>query len=141
MAWSPWRWLSTTYRTGSSVISSRICRIRAFAAEGFEWVSTTRTWSRLTMTAALQFSMAVGLAIARVDPVGDLLEVEEPGRGGAARGRMDVVGERPDESSPGKPLAAATSPASFSRLNISRRLVREGPVARRAGGWGWSEPP
>ena len=64
MAWSPWRWLSTTYLTGSSVISSRICRIRAFAAEGFEWVSTTKTWSRLTTTAALQFSMAVGFAIA-----------------------------------------------------------------------------
>ena len=46
------------------VISSRICLIRALAAEGFEWVSTTRTWSRLTMTAALQFSIAVGFAIA-----------------------------------------------------------------------------
>ena len=47
-----------------------------------------------------------------VDAVGDLLEVEEPGRGGAARGRMAVVGERPDESPQGKPLAAATSPAA-----------------------------
>ena len=64
MAWSPWRWLSTTYLTGRSVTSSLICLIRAFAAEGFECVSTTRTWSRLTMTAALQFSMAVDFAIA-----------------------------------------------------------------------------
>ena len=62
------------------MISSRICRIRAFAAEGFEWVSTTRTWSRLTMTAALQFSMAVGLAIAPIDAGCDLLEIEQLGR-------------------------------------------------------------
>ena len=35
-----------------------------------------------------------------VDPVGDLLEVEEPGRGGTGRGSLAIIGLRPDQSLP-----------------------------------------
>ena len=35
-----------------------------------------------------------------VDPVGDLLEVEEPGRAGTGRGSLAVIGLRPDQSLP-----------------------------------------
>ena len=49
----------------------------------------------------------------RVDPVCNLLEVEETRRGGAARGRRDVVGEHPDESSPGDPTRGRDEPGQF----------------------------
>ncbi len=124
MAWSPWRWLLTTYRTGKLVTSSRICRIRAFAAEGFEWVSTTRTWSRLTMTAALQLSMAVGFAIAPKIPGRDLLEVEELGRGGTRCGNLSLIGDGPDDRTPGRAAGRRQEPGG---LQSSQRLATGEP--------------
>ena len=77
-----------------------------------------------------------------VDPVGDPLEVEEPRRGGAGRGRMAVVGDRPDESSPGEPARGRDEPG---RLQPPQHLPPAGPrgpgVRDDAGGWGWSGPP
>src|SRR4029077_11255870 len=49
----------------------------------------------------------------RVDPLCDPLEFEETYRGGAACGRMDVVGNRPDESSPGDPARGRDEPGQF----------------------------
>ncbi len=51
----------TAKRTGLSVIV-RICAISAFALDGREWVSTTRTASSSTTTAALQLIGDLGVA-------------------------------------------------------------------------------
>ena len=60
-----------------------------------------------------------------IDAGCDLLEVEQPGRGGAGRGSLAVVCDRPDERPQGRPLAAAASPAVFNRPNAWRRVSRE----------------
>ena len=106
--------------------SSRICRIRAFAAEGFEWVSTTRTWSRLTMTAALQFSMAVGFAIAPKMPGATCLKSNSLAAAAPAAGAACLSSATARTTEPqGEPLAAATSPAAFNRPRAWRRVSRD----------------